>query len=115
MLDRAKTAPLRVDDPFARYGLRRLVNASGTETTKGASPVCPEVIEAVTALVPHSVEMIELQSVACHTIARVFECRSRHGRQLLGGGHRDRRGRGHDRARSRRGRAAARDRPAATR
>lgn len=72
MLEHTKTAPLRVDDPFTRYGLRRLVNASGTETTKGASPVCPEVIEAVAALVPHSVEMIELQSVACHTIARVF-------------------------------------------
>lgn len=72
MLDAPKTAPLRIDDPFARYGLRRLVNVSGTETTKGASPVCREVIEAVTALVPHSVEMIELQSVACHTIARVF-------------------------------------------
>ena len=62
----------RADDPFSRYGLRRLVNASGTETTKGASPVCPEVIEAVAALVPHSVEMIELQSVASATIARVF-------------------------------------------
>ena len=72
MNDHPKTTPFRLDDPFARYGLRRLVNASGTETTKGASPVCAEVIEAVSALVPHSVEMLELQSVACHTIARVF-------------------------------------------
>ncbi len=72
MLD--KTDPQRnsTDDPFARYGLRRLINASGTETTKGASPVCREVVEAVSALVPNSVEMIELQSVACATIARVF-------------------------------------------
>lgn len=62
------------NDPFARYGLRRLINASGTETTKGASPVCREVIDAVAALVPHSVEMMELQSVACATIARVFGC-----------------------------------------
>jgi L-seryl-tRNA(Ser) seleniumtransferase len=60
-------------DPFVRYGLRRIVNVSGTETTKGASPVCAEVIEAVSALVPHSVEMAELQSVACRTIARAFE------------------------------------------
>jgi L-seryl-tRNA(Ser) seleniumtransferase len=60
------------DDPFERYGLRRLFNASGTETTKGASPVCQEVVDAVAALVPNSVEMIELQSVACATIARVF-------------------------------------------
>jgi uncharacterized pyridoxal phosphate-dependent enzyme len=55
---------------FERYGLRRIINASGTETTKGASPVCPEVIAAVSALVPHSVEMAELQSVACSVIAR---------------------------------------------
>jgi uncharacterized pyridoxal phosphate-dependent enzyme len=57
-------------DVFARYGLRRVVNASGTETTKGASPVCPEVIAAVSELVTHSVEMAELQSVACQVIAR---------------------------------------------
>ena len=36
---------------FERLGLRRIVNVSGTETTKGASPVCPEVIAAV-ALLP---------------------------------------------------------------
>jgi L-seryl-tRNA(Ser) seleniumtransferase len=61
-------------DVFERYGLSRIINASGTETTKGASPVCPEVLEAVVALVPHCVDMLELQSVACHTIARAFEC-----------------------------------------
>ena len=59
-------------DVFARYGLRRIVNASGTETTKGASPVCPEVISAVSELVAHSVEMAELQSVACAIIARAL-------------------------------------------
>ncbi len=59
-------------DLFARYGLRRIVNASGTETTKGASPVCPEVISAVSELVAHSVEMAELQSVACFVIARAL-------------------------------------------
>src|ERR671917_660317 len=73
MLDRPRLERANAtDDPFQRYGLRRLINASGTETTKGASPVCPEVVAAVTALVPHSVEMLELQSVACATIARVF-------------------------------------------
>ncbi len=70
MLDRLK----RNSDPFENYGLRRIINASGTETTKGASPVCPEVVEAVAALVPNSVDMLELQSVACHTIARVLGC-----------------------------------------
>ncbi len=65
---------LRNSDPFNRYQLRRIINASGTETTKGASPVCPEVVTAVAELVPHSVDMLELQSVACHTIARVLGC-----------------------------------------
>jgi uncharacterized pyridoxal phosphate-dependent enzyme len=59
-------------DIFARYGLRRIVNASGTETTKGASPVCPEVIAAVSELVGNSVEMAELQSVACRVIAKAI-------------------------------------------
>lgn len=72
MLDRPGSQSNTTDDPFERYGLRRLINASGTETTKGASPVCREVIDAVTALVPHSVEIAELQSVASVTIARVF-------------------------------------------
>jgi D-glucosaminate-6-phosphate ammonia-lyase len=57
---------------FERLGLRRIVNVSGTETTKGASPVCPEVVAAVSELVPHSVEMAELQSVASATIARAL-------------------------------------------
>ena len=60
-------------DVFSRYGLRRIVNVSGTETTKGASPVCPEVISAVSELVAHSVEMAELQSVACAVIARALD------------------------------------------
>jgi uncharacterized pyridoxal phosphate-dependent enzyme len=58
---------------FERLGLRRIVNVSGTETTKGASPVCPEVVAAVSELVPHSVEMAELQSVASATIASAME------------------------------------------
>ncbi|MEP7083922.1 MAG: hypothetical protein ABI854_04225 [Betaproteobacteria bacterium] len=64
------TTENRNADAFARYALRRIVNASGTETTKGASPVCQEVIAAVSELVAHSVDMAELQSVACHVIAR---------------------------------------------
>ena len=61
-------------DIFERYGLTRIINASGTETTKGASPVCAEVIDAVNALVPHCVDMLELQSVAYHTISHAFGC-----------------------------------------
>ena len=77
MLNRPNPEPDEVGPAiFQRYGLRPVINASGTETTKGASPVCLEVIEAVTALVPYSVEMIELQSVASETIARVFGAES---------------------------------------
>lgn len=64
-------------DIFARYGLRRVINASGTETPFGASPVRPEVIEALAALLPHSVFMSELQLAASRTIAK--ECGSEAG------------------------------------
>lgn len=59
-------------DAFAKYGLTRLINASGTETVFGASPVCREVLDAVNSVVQNSVVMFELQSVAWHVIARVF-------------------------------------------
>lgn len=49
--------------------LTRLVNASGTETIFGASSVGQEVIDAMAGILPHSVDMAELQSVASHVIA----------------------------------------------
>jgi L-seryl-tRNA(Ser) seleniumtransferase len=58
-------------DPFSRYGLHRLINASGTETVFGASPVSEEVVAAIAALLPHSVDMAELQAAASRVIARV--------------------------------------------
>lgn len=57
-------------DVFDRLHLRRVINASGTETPFGASPVRPEVIAAIVEIVPHSVMMSELQSAASETIAR---------------------------------------------
>ena len=59
-------------DLFAQLGLRRLINVSGTETPLGSAPVCPEVVAAVTALVPFSVDMSELQAAASATIARAI-------------------------------------------
>ena len=59
-------------DPFERYGLKRIVGVSGTETVRGAAPVAPEVLEAVSDLVPHLVEMAELQSVASEVIAEAY-------------------------------------------
>lgn len=61
------------DDIFAQRGLTRVINVSGTETVKGAAPVCPEVLAAVAALAPHSVDMLELQSLASRTIARLLD------------------------------------------
>src|SRR6516225_6722286 len=58
-------------DLFARYGLSHLLNASGTETVFGASPVSAEIIAAVAAILPHSVDMAELQAAASRVIARV--------------------------------------------
>ena len=57
-------------DIFDRLALRRVINVSGTETPFGASPVRPEVIAAITEIVPHSVLMRELQSAASEVIAR---------------------------------------------
>ena len=57
-------------DPFSRYGLSRLINASGTETVYGASPVSEEEIAAIAALLPHSVDMAALQAAASRVIAR---------------------------------------------
>jgi uncharacterized pyridoxal phosphate-dependent enzyme len=61
-----------VSDPFARYGLNRIINLSGTETARGAALVAPEVAEAVAALVPHAVDILELQSAASAVIARAY-------------------------------------------
>jgi seryl-tRNA(Sec) selenium transferase len=59
-------------DLFERYGLKRIVGVSGTETVRGAAPVAPEVLAAVSELVPQLVEMAELQSVASEVIAEAY-------------------------------------------
>jgi len=56
-------------DMIEELGLTRLVNISGTETIFGASPVAQEVIEAMAGILPHSVDMAELQGVASRVIA----------------------------------------------
>ena len=57
-------------DLFHQLALRRVINVSGTETPFGASPVRPEVVAAITEIIPHSVLMRELQSAASEVIAR---------------------------------------------
>jgi L-seryl-tRNA(Ser) seleniumtransferase len=56
-------------DLIDELGLTRLINLSGTETVFGASPVSPEVVRAIAGILPHSVEMAELQGLASRTIA----------------------------------------------
>jgi len=63
-------------DIFKKFGLRRIVNVSGTETERGGTPVCAEVVAAVSELVPNSVNMTELQSAANQIIASAFGCES---------------------------------------
>ena len=57
-------------DIFEKFGLRHIINVSGTETSLGGCPACPEVLDAVAELAGHSVYMSELQSAACDVISR---------------------------------------------
>lgn len=57
------------DDVMGELGLTRLINVSGTETVFGASPVGPEVVQAMAGILPHSVDMAELQRAASRVIA----------------------------------------------
>ncbi|HVL71408.1 MAG TPA: hypothetical protein VM434_05920 [Beijerinckiaceae bacterium] len=52
-------------------GLRPIVNVSGTMTALGASIAVPEVVEAVSRILPEFVEVNDLQRLASRTIARL--------------------------------------------
>ncbi|CAH1651117.1 L-seryl-tRNA(Ser) seleniumtransferase [Hyphomicrobiales bacterium] len=56
---------------FDQHGLRRVINASGTETVHGASRCSPAVVEAVREILPSWVEIADLQRAASETIAAV--------------------------------------------
>ncbi|MGA2365215.1 MAG: aminotransferase class V-fold PLP-dependent enzyme [Steroidobacteraceae bacterium] len=58
-------------DIFERYGLVRVINATGTATRLGASPIDAEVITAMAAAAQCSVDMGELQGRASELIAEV--------------------------------------------
>ncbi|MBY3580316.1 aminotransferase class V-fold PLP-dependent enzyme [Rhizobium bangladeshense] len=59
------------DDIRPSLGLRPVINVSGTMTSLGASIVVPEAIAAMTAILPHFVEINDLQRKASSVIARV--------------------------------------------
>ena len=55
----------------ARNGLRPVINVSGTMTSLGASSAIPEVVQAMTEILPHFVEIGDLQRHASQVIAQV--------------------------------------------
>lgn len=55
---------------FDRYGLRPLLNASGTETMHGASRSAPQVVDAMAELMGAWVDVADLQRAASDAIAR---------------------------------------------
>lgn len=59
-----------MSDLFGTFGIRRVINASGTETVHGASRASARVVDAVAAILPHWIEMSELQRAASATVAR---------------------------------------------
>jgi len=56
---------------FERFGIRHVINASGTETVHGASRASNRVANAVSAVLPYWIEMAELQRAASEVIAKV--------------------------------------------
>jgi D-glucosaminate-6-phosphate ammonia-lyase len=59
------------DDIRSTLGLRPVINVSGTMTSLGASIVVPEAIEAMAKILPHFVEINDLQRKASAIIARL--------------------------------------------
>ncbi|MCO5731327.1 aminotransferase class V-fold PLP-dependent enzyme [Rhizobium sp. SSA_523] len=59
------------NDPRTRLGLRPVINVSGTMTSLGASIVVPEAVAAMTEILPHFVEINDLQRKASTVIARL--------------------------------------------
>ena len=57
-------------DIFGRFGFARVINATGTVTRLGASPIDAEVIAAMSAAAQCSVDIAELQGHASHIISQ---------------------------------------------
>src|SRR5262245_61512449 len=58
-----------VDDPYARLGVRRRINAAGALTRLGGAVMAPEVVAAMAAAARASVDIGELQDAASARIA----------------------------------------------
>jgi D-glucosaminate-6-phosphate ammonia-lyase len=60
-----------VTDIFERFGIARVINATGTVTRLGASPLDPEVAAAMAAAAQCSVDIADLQARASETISQI--------------------------------------------
>jgi D-glucosaminate-6-phosphate ammonia-lyase len=60
-----------VTDIFERFGIARVINATGTVTRLGASPIDPEVAAAMAEAAQVSVDIAELQARASAVISQV--------------------------------------------
>lgn len=58
-------------DVFTKYDLRKVINVSGRETAYGAAKVPDQVIRAVASILPHSVDVLDLEAAASEVVARV--------------------------------------------
>ena len=61
--------PVRVTDIFGQFGVARVINATGTVTRLGASPMHPDVIAAMAEAARGTVDIAELQGRATEVIA----------------------------------------------
>jgi L-seryl-tRNA(Ser) seleniumtransferase len=59
-----------MSEVFERFGIRQVINASGTETVHGASRASERVVKAVASMLPHWIEMSELQRAASDSIVK---------------------------------------------
>lgn len=57
-------------DPFAAFGVSRILNASGTLTRLGGAVMAPEVAAAMAAAAQACVDIVSLQAAACRAIVR---------------------------------------------
>ncbi len=67
-----KTNPPRPNQTIReRFGLRPIINVSGTMTALGASIIVPEAIRAMAEIAPQFVEMDDLHRTASNVVARL--------------------------------------------
>ena len=72
--------------------LRKIINAAGPVSVLGGGAPSAAATAAALAILPHAVEIAQLQAIASRQIAAGVRMRGRLRRRLLGGRHHDRGG-----------------------